>query len=57
MYVLMTYDVTVLNEHLLTHITGEWPLPSMYELMSNHVNILTEYLITYTITLWQLRTM
>jgi hypothetical protein len=57
MFVSMTYMVTVSNEYLNTHSTGDRPLPTMYLLMSNNVNILIECIIMYTTRLRPLRTM
>jgi len=34
MYALMNYQVTLMNECLIAHITAIWPLTSMYVLMN-----------------------
>lgn len=46
-YVLMSDQMTLLNEWLITHNTGVLPLPTMYVLMSDQSTLLTECLVTY----------
>jgi len=41
MYVLTSYQVTVLTKYLLMHTMGEWPLPTICALMCDHIGFLT----------------
>jgi hypothetical protein len=47
MYELVTLQVRLPAECLITHIAGIWALSSMYELVSLHIKLLTKCLITH----------
>jgi hypothetical protein len=47
MYVLMSLQMALTTEWLITHITGKWPLPIMYALMSLQFPLLSECLIAH----------
>jgi hypothetical protein len=46
MCALMSLEITLLTEWLITHAAAKWPLPIMYALMSLQLLLLSECLIT-----------
>jgi hypothetical protein len=47
MYALMSLQIELLTECLITHITAKWPLTTMYSLMVLQFPLLSEPLITH----------
>jgi hypothetical protein len=47
MYALMSFQMTLSTERLITQVTAKWPLPTMYALMPLQIILLAEWLIAH----------